>query len=68
MIKINGFLNINKPDGMTSQQVVSKIKHKLGVKKVGHMGTLDPAGAGVLPIAIGKATKLFDSMQDKTKI
>lgn len=63
----NGFLNIIKPDGLTSFQVIAKVRKKLGIKKVGHMGTLDPAGVGVLPLAIGKATKMFNLMQNKTK-
>ena len=64
---IKGFLNVNKPEGITSFGVVNKIKHKFKINKIGHLGTLDPAGCGVLPIAIGKATKLFDLMQQKTK-
>ena len=63
----SGFLNVIKPDGLTSFQVIAKVRKKFGIKKVGHMGTLDPAGVGVLPLAIGKATKLFDLMQNKTK-
>lgn len=65
---LNGFININKPDSMTSFQVVSFLKRKLSQKKIGHLGTLDPAGCGVLPIALGKATKLFDYFLDKKKI
>ena len=63
-----GFLNVNKPQGMSSAQVVALVK-KLCPKgtKVGHMGTLDPMATGVLPIAIGRATRLFDLMQDKQK-
>ena len=59
-----GFLNINKPSGITSFGVVAKVRKKFNIKKVGHMGTLDPAGKGVLPIAVGKATKLFSYMQE----
>lgn len=70
---MKGFVNINKPLGMTSSDVVVKVRSILrkasGEKqKVGHLGTLDPLGTGVLPIAIGKATRLFDFMQDKTKV
>lgn len=63
-----GILPINKPQGWTSFDVVNKIKHMLPKKtKVGHLGTLDPMATGVLLVTIGKATKLFDIMQQKTK-
>ena len=62
-----GFLNINKPSGVTSNYVVQKIKHKFHIKKIGHLGTLDPMASGVLPIAIGKATRLFDYTLAKDK-
>ena len=65
---IKGILPINKPQGWTSFDVVNKIKHMLPKKtKVGHLGTLDPMATGVLLVTIGKATKLFDIMQQKTK-
>ena len=58
---MNGFFNINKPAGMTSAQVVNIVKRILGKRlKVGHMGTLDPMATGVLPIAVGRATRLFN--------
>ncbi len=62
-----GFLNINKQSGMTSSNVVVKIRKTFHIDKIGHMGTLDPMASGVLPIAIGKATRLFDYFQDKYK-
>ena len=63
-----GFLNINKPSGLTSSKVVALVKRLCPRgTKVGHMGTLDPMASGVLPIAIGRATRLFDLMQDKQK-
>ena len=65
---MQGIINILKPAGMTSQKCVSLIKHKFNVKKVGHLGTLDPSGTGVLPICLGKATKLFDYYLDKDKV
>lgn len=70
---IKGFVNINKPSGMTSSDVVVKVRGILrratGQKlKVGHLGTLDPLGRGVLPIAVGSATRLFDYMQEKVKV
>ena len=55
---MNGFLNIHKPAGLTSHDVVAKVRRLLGVQRVGHTGTLDPAATGVLPICIGKATKV----------
>ena len=70
---MKGFVNINKPSGMTSSDVVVKVRGILrkasGEKqKVGHLGTLDPIGTGVLPIAVGSATRLFDYMQEKVKV
>lgn len=62
-----GFLNIIKPSGVTSSQVVTQLKKKFHLSKIGHMGTLDPMASGVLPIAIGKATKLFDFFLQKEK-
>lgn len=64
---MNGIVVINKPKGISSNMVVSKVKKALGTKKVGHYGTLDPLATGVLPIAVGKATKLFDYFLQKTK-
>lgn len=61
---LHGWLIIDKPEGITSTKVGTLIKKALGVKKIGHVGTLDPFASGVLPIAIGDATKLipyFDS-------
>jgi tRNA pseudouridine55 synthase len=55
----NGFLNLNKPAGLTSHDCVAKVRKLLSTKKVGHGGTLDPAATGVLPIAIGHATRLL---------
>lgn len=62
-----GFLNVYKPSGITSNDVVQRLKRKFHINKIGHMGTLDPMACGVLPIAIGKATRLFDYSLDKTK-
>lgn len=62
-----GFLNVYKPQGMSSAAVVGKIKKKFNLEKVGHMGTLDPLACGVLPIAVGKATKMFDYFLNKKK-
>ncbi len=57
---IDGILNINKPQGVTSHDVVRDIRRLLGVKKIGHTGTLDPMATGVLPICIGKATRITE--------
>ncbi|HEY9889518.1 MAG TPA: tRNA pseudouridine(55) synthase, partial [Candidatus Obscuribacterales bacterium] len=54
-----GFLNLYKPTGWTSHDCVAKIRRLLNLKKVGHGGTLDPAAAGVLPVALGRATRLL---------
>ena len=55
-----GFLNINKPSGITSHKVISILRKITGIKQIGHAGTLDPLASGVLPVAIGKASKLID--------
>lgn len=55
-----GFLNLHKPAGWTSHDCVAKVRRLLGTKKVGHGGTLDPAATGVLPIALGRATRLLN--------
>ncbi len=57
---MNGVLNILKPPHMTSHDVVAVARGVLRIKKIGHTGTLDPMAAGVLPICIGKATKLVN--------
>lgn len=57
---MNGVINVYKKRGKTSFQVVAEIKKLLHMKKVGHTGTLDPEAEGVLPICVGKATKLVD--------
>ncbi len=64
---MDGIINILKPPGLTSRQVVSIAKGILKEKKVGHAGTLDPGASGVLPVMLGKATKLFDYMGEGTK-
>lgn len=65
---MNGFINLLKPPGMTSQDAVSRIKRLLPRgTAVGHGGTLDPDAAGVLPICVGRATRLFDYIVDKRK-
>lgn len=56
---MQGFLNLNKPSGLTSHDCVARVRRLLRTKKVGHGGTLDPAAEGVLPIAVGRATRLL---------
>ena len=63
----NGVLNIYKEAGMTSFQVVYQIRKITGESKIGHTGTLDPDARGVLPVCIGKATKLVDLLMDTDK-
>ena len=55
---MDGIIVVNKPSGCTSHDIVSKIRKKLNIKKVGHTGTLDPLATGVLPILLGNGTKL----------
>ena len=64
---INGWIIIDKPAGITSTGVVSKIKRAFNAKKVGHAGTLDPDATGVLPIALGEATKTIPHIMDEIK-
>ncbi len=64
---MDGVINVLKSPGMTSRQVVSKVKGILKAKKVGHGGTLDPGACGVLPVFIGKATRLCDILPRETK-
>lgn len=63
----HGFLNIDKPAGMTSHDVVAKLRRLVQQKRVGHGGTLDPAATGVLPVALGEATRLVSYLVDGRK-
>lgn len=63
----DGILNVNKPAGWTSQDVCSKLRHVLKIKKIGHTGTLDPMATGVLPVCIGKATRIIEYYDKDTK-
>ena len=65
--KVDGWVNLDKPVGMTSTQAIGKIRRLLGAQKAGHAGTLDPLASGVLPIALGEATKTIPYMQDALK-
>ena len=64
---MNGFFNLNKPSGVSSAAVVGTLKRLTGEKRIGHAGTLDLEAAGVLPIMLGRATRLFDFLVDKEK-
>lgn len=68
MERASGIINVLKPAGISSNAVLSKVKKALNIKKVGHLGTLDPLGTGVLPVCVGKATRLFDYYLNKDKV
>lgn len=65
---INGILNVYKEKGYTSHDVVAKLRGIVGQKKIGHTGTLDPEAEGVLPVCLGKATKVCDLLTEKDKV
>ena len=64
---MDGIVTILKPPGMTSSNVVFDVRKIFSEKRAGHLGTLDPAAAGVLPVCLGRATRLFDILVDKDK-
>ncbi|MCF8495105.1 MAG: tRNA pseudouridine(55) synthase TruB [Alphaproteobacteria bacterium] len=65
--KIDGWINLDKPSGMTSTQAVARVRRLLNAQKAGHAGTLDPLATGILPIALGEATKTIPFAQDALK-
>ena len=65
---MNGVINIYKNTGMTSFDVVDMVRRVAKMKKVGHTGTLDPAASGVLPVCLGKATKIIDYIMENKKV
>ena len=67
MAEFQGIIVIHKEKGFTSHDVVAKLRGILHMKKIGHTGTLDPDATGVLPVALGKGTKLVDLITDKEK-
>ncbi|MDD9899990.1 MAG: tRNA pseudouridine(55) synthase TruB [Alphaproteobacteria bacterium] len=67
-IPLHGWLNIDKPMGMTSTQVIGRVRRLTNAQKLGHAGTLDPLATGVLPIALGEGTKTIPYAQDADKI
>ena len=64
---IHGIINVYKEKGYTSHDVVAKLRGIAGQKKIGHTGTLDPDAEGVLPVCLGKATKVCELLTDKDK-
>jgi tRNA pseudouridine55 synthase len=64
---MDGMFNIDKPEGMTSHDVVQAVRKKLNTSKVGHLGTLDPMATGVLPVSVGKATRLAQFVSSSPK-
>lgn len=67
-MEINGIILVNKESGFSSNQVVGKVKYLLKANKAGHLGTLDVLGRGLLPITLGRGTKLFDYFLNKDKV
>ena len=67
MISKQGWINLYKPENITSFKAINTIKKKFSIDKIGHAGTLDPMAEGVLPIAIGKATKLIPYISNINK-
>ena len=64
---MDGVINVLKPPGMTSSDVVVYLRRLLKVKKIGHAGTLDPGAAGVLVVCVGRATKIAEYMMEADK-
>ena len=64
---VDGILNINKPWGATSFSIVAMVKHLSGERRVGHAGTLDPTATGVLPVCLGRGTRVIEFLLDSTK-
>jgi tRNA pseudouridine55 synthase len=64
---VDGILNINKPLGKTSFSIVAMVKRLTGERRVGHAGTLDPAATGVLPVCLGRGTRVIEFLVDATK-
>ena len=67
MNEIQGWINLYKPKNISSFKAIYKIKKKFSIKKIGHAGTLDPLAEGILPIALGKATKLIPYINNNIK-
>ena len=67
-MSLNGVILVNKERGVSSNKVVNKVKYLLKADKAGHLGTLDVLGEGLLPVTLGKSTKLFDYFLNKDKV
>src|SRR3972149_4026450 len=67
-VPIHGWLNTAKPQGITSNQVLGRVRRALNAQKLGHAGTLDPLATGILPNALGEATKTIQFVQDHDKV
>ena len=63
----DGILVLDKPPGISSMEAVRRIKRASGIRRVGHGGTLDPMATGVIPICLGRATRLMEYMLDSSK-
>ena len=66
-VEVNGWINLDKPVGVTSTQAVGRLKFLFNARKAGHAGTLDPLASGVLPVAFGEATKTVPVVQEGAK-
>ena len=67
LLMTDGIINVNKPAGWTSQDICAKLRRTLHIKKIGHTGTLDPMATGVLPVCIGKATRIIEYYDEDRK-
>ncbi|MEN6480048.1 MAG: tRNA pseudouridine(55) synthase TruB, partial [Anaerolineales bacterium] len=65
--RLIGLLNVDKPSGWTSHDVVARLRRITGVRRIGHAGTLDPLATGVLVVCVGAATRLADYLMDGDK-
>jgi tRNA pseudouridine55 synthase len=65
---LDGILNLDKPSGLTSHDVVAQVRAVAGQRRVGHAGTLDPLASGVLLVCLGRATRLVEYLMDSTKV
>jgi tRNA pseudouridine55 synthase len=68
LLEQGGIINVNKPAGLTSHDVVNRVRRLLSVRKVGHTGTLDPMATGVLPVCVGRATRIMEYLDMDRKI
>ena len=67
-LAVNGLLNIHKPVGPTSFQIIERLRRLTGIRKIGHTGTLDPLASGVLPICLGQAVRLSEYLSGEDKV